>query len=123
MVEYKHGLSKALVRVLSKIAVQFQDTKPHQFKEMELNYNEASNFQKLKYWQLIEKIGDAEGKGGLWRMTEKGMEFVTGKTSCPKFAWTYRGDVVRHEGELVSITDISGGWKYRAEYAKESQPR
>ena len=123
MVEYKHGLSKSLCRSLAAVAIAFKDTQPHEIKDMGLDYNHRCNFQKLRYWGLVEKMGDQGSKGGLWRITEYGMAFVKGLTSLPRFAWTYRGEVERLEGEQIMITDVSGGWKYRPDYAKESQAR
>ena len=122
MVEYKHGLSKKLCRALAMVVTRSNSTEPQEIREMGLDYSHRCNFQKLRYWGLVEKIGDKDSKGGLWRVTERGMAFVMGKISCPRFAWTYRGDVVRHEGEPINITDISGGWKYRIDYARESEP-
>ena len=119
LVEYKHGLSKGLCRALIQVAIAFRDTKAHEIKEMGLDYNHRCNFQKLKYWGLVEKVGEQTGKGGLWRITEDGKEFVQGKISVPKFVWTYRGKVERYDGDHITIFDVSGGWKSRSQYAKE----
>lgn len=62
LVEYKHGLSKGLCRSLIQVAVTFKDTKAHEIKEMGLDYNHRCNFQKLKYWGLVEKVGEQTGK-------------------------------------------------------------
>ena len=123
MVEYKHGLSKGLIRSLAIVAVAFKDTEPHEIKDMGLDYTNRCNFQKLRYWGLVEKVGDKDSKGGLWRITENGMAFVSGELSVPKFVWTYRGDIDRYEGKDIWITDVSEGWKYRPEYARESQAK
>lgn len=123
LVEYKHGLSKGLCRSLIQVAVAFKDTKAHEIKDMGLDYNHRCNFQKLRYWRLVEKVGEQTGKGGLWRITETGKEFIQGKISLPKFVWTYRGKVERYDGEHITIFDVSDGWKSRSEYAKESKVR
>ena len=123
MVEYKHGLSKGLCRSLAVVTLAFCDTEPHEIRDMNLDYSHRCNFQKLRYWGLVEKIGDKDSKGGLWRITEDGMKFAKGEISAPKFVWTYRGDVVRYEGEEIWITAVTDGWKYRPDYAAESQAR
>lgn len=122
LVEYKHGLSRALCRTLAVVATQFGDTKPHQIKDMRLNYNQRCNFQKLKYWNLIKKIGDADGKGGTWAITDNGMRFISGEIEMPKSVWTFRGEPVRYSDETIFITEVSKGWKYRPQYAKEANP-
>lgn len=123
MVEYKHGLSKGLMRVLHKV-IQACDGRidEFEFKDIKLNYNEGSNFQKLRYWGLIEKVGDADGKGGIWKLTEKALSFSQGNLTLQKFARTYRGNWVAYEGENVGIEEITGGWKYRPDYAREALP-
>jgi len=123
LVEYKHGLSKGLCRSLAKAVVTFGDTEPHDIKDMPLDYNHRCNFQKLRYWGLVEKIGDSLGKGGKWRVTEKGMSFVKNEISVDRFVWTYRGEVESYDGEKLFITDITGGWQYRIEYAKDRRAR
>ena len=122
LVEYKHGLSRVLCKTLAVVATQFGDTKPHQIKDMRLNYNQRCNFQKLKYWHLIKKIGDAEGKGGTWAITDNGMSFISGEIEMPKSVWTFRGEPVRYSDETIFITDVSKGWKYRPQYATEANP-
>ena len=123
MVEYKHGLSKGLCRALAIVVKAFSDCEPHDIKDMGLDYTHRCNFQKLRYWGLVEKVGDAESKGGKWRVTEEGMMFVRGNRTFQKFVFTYRGEVVRREGERISIMDVADGWKYRPEYAAEAVPR
>ena len=63
------------------------------------------------------------GKGGKWRVTEKGMSFVKNEISVDRFVWTYRGEVESYDGEKLFITDITGGWQYRIEYAKDRRAR
>jgi len=122
-VEYKHGLSKSLMRAFIKfvIAVDCQPWGIADFSALDLTYSQGSNFQKLRYWKLIEKVGDPEGKGGQWRLTSRGAAFAKGGIWLPIFAWTYRGDVTDHEGDLKTIDQITGGWKYRPEYAREAR--
>ena len=123
IVQYKHGLSKSLMRVLYRIIKDCNgEVGIFEFKNIKLSYNEGSNFQKLRYWGLIEKVGDDEGKGGTWMLTQTGLSFACGELSLQKFAKTYRGELVCHEGEDVKIEDITGGWKWRIDYAREAEP-
>lgn len=122
IVEYKHGLSKGLLRAFARFVMKTrgQVGREVEFHDLGLDYNHGSNFQKLRYWALIEKIGDAESKGGLWALTEQGKIFATGAISLPRFAWSYRGDFVRYEGSKIFIGDVTGGWRYRPDYAAEA---
>ena len=119
IVEYKHSLSKGLARCLYRL-VQAGGG-PVNANTLGLNYNQQSNFQKLRYWGLIEKSDPGSEKGGFWELTPKGWEFVKGSISVPRSAITYRGEVIRTEGGIVAITDITEGWWYRKEYAEQSQ--
>lgn len=123
MVEYKHGLSKGLMRVLYRVILLCGGVvNEFEIKDVALSYNQRCNFQKLRYWGLIKKIGDFDGKGGTWALTSKGLSFACGELFLPKFARTYRGELVAQEGESIKVEDITGGWKFRPEYADDAIP-
>jgi hypothetical protein len=122
VVEYKHGLSKGLIVSLVTFA---QHGEVGKLSELELSYSQRCNFQKMRYWELVEKVGDPDGKGGTWRLTDQGKRFLSGAVGLPKYVWTYRAKVRRYEGAEVSVGDVfKGEWryKYRPEYAREAQP-
>jgi hypothetical protein len=120
MVEYKHGLSKAQVRPLVRLMnagggpLNISD-------DITLNKSEYTNFAKLAYWGLVEKEGDSK-RGGRWQITAIGRRFLGGEVTLQKTAWVYRGVVQRFDGPELSIMDVTGGWKYRPDYARESVP-
>jgi hypothetical protein len=121
MVEYKHGLAKGLVRSLAKIGLagggplNIAD-------ELKLTKSEYTNFGKLKYWGLVEKTNPEIERGGIWRVTETGWAFLRGNIKLSPHVWTYRNRVVRYEGGSITIDEVTGGWKYRPEYAREARP-
>lgn len=121
LVKYKHSLSKSLMKCLY-IASKAGDA-PFNPGELDMNYNQRANFQKLQYWGLVYRINKDKAKGGDWRISHKGWSFLCGEIRVPKTVWTFRGKFDGYEGKEVSIIDITGGWKYRPEYAAESQPR
>lgn len=121
MVEYKHGLSKGLARSLYRIAQNLGADNTFHIAECDLTYSQRENSRKLQYWAIIEKLGDKDSKGGRWRLTRIGLEFIRADISLRKFAWTYRGELVRFEGQHLYITDLSDGWKYRPTYAREAR--
>jgi hypothetical protein len=102
MVEYKHGLAQSLVRALGKLANRGKG--PHRICEF-LNMGEYTNFAKLRYWGLIVKADGGE-RGGVWEITDRGLRFLLGEIGLPQFAWVYRGDVVRWDGNLVTVDSV-----------------
>mgnify|MGYP001112701432 CR=1 FL=1 len=114
-VEYRHTLSASLVRALlwfseNNTAVSLADSG--------LTHTQICNFQKLKYWGLVDKV---EGTS-LWFITDEGKAFLSGKGYARKHAWTYRGEFVRFDGEFGQLHTAIGGWKTRPEYAAEAVP-
>lgn len=120
MVEYKHGLSKGILRGLYKLAARGGG--PVNLNDLGLTYNQQSNFQKLRYWGLVEKVDPLSEKGGDWKITASGIAFMKCEQAQPKYAWSYRGDAVRHSTETVMFDEVTEGYKYRPEWARESVP-
>jgi len=122
VVEYKHGLSIGLVRVLYVMASGAPPGSVVSMSDLKLTYSQRCNAQKLRYWYLIEKVHDQDSKGGDWRVTNRGFEFLRGAISVPKDVWTFRGDTVRYEGRSRYIEQVTDGWKWRPDYAREAIP-
>lgn len=125
MVEYRHALNKNIV---SCLYVLLKAGGMIQFSELnhKTSFNQRNNFQKLQYWDLIRKVSDQDGSrsGGHWKLTEVAMSFLRGKKYLHKTAVTYRNRVVRHEGDLIGITDL--GWepyRRRDDYAGDESAR
>ena len=120
LVKYKHSLSKSLLRCLYiPSALGYKSFNPG---ELDMNYNQRANFQKLQYWGLVERCDQDKAKGGDWRITEKGWFFLRGEIKVHKIAWTFRGKLERYDGEEVSVMEVTGGWRYRPDYARERAP-
>ena len=83
MVEYKHGLNKGLVVGLRAIAKAGWTGSAVDLKGLHLTHSEWDNFQKLRYWDLVSKVGGK--KGGKWRITER-----SGWSSCFEFSRSAR---------------------------------
>lgn len=68
-----------------------------------------SDLGKAKYWDLIEAMPhepDANKSSGMWQLTKKGIDFVQKRISIPKYAIVYNDDVIRFEGDPVTIRDV-----------------
>ncbi len=122
MVEYKHSLSKSLARVLYRISQHLDANREFHVGSCNLTNSQINNLQKLRYWGIIEKRADEKRKGGYWRVTDVGLWFMEGRTVLRKYVWTYRGEFVRFDGPQVLISELTDGWKYRPDYARESVP-
>lgn len=119
LVEYRHGMSKLLAKGLRAFAEKYGD-KPGEIADLGFDYSTRGNFQKLRYFDLVEKVGDPEGKGGTWRVTQRGLDFLSGKITIPQSAWTFRADRVRYGGKEIAFKSLSGGWNYKPQYAQEA---
>lgn len=66
---------------------------------------------KLAYWGLLEeetKLRPDGGRGGWWRITELGEQFVKGIVEVPKHALVYNGECLKLEGKKTYITGCLG---------------
>ncbi len=123
MVEYPHTLSRSLARVIFRICHNIRPGDPgFHVGSCGLTNSQINNLQKLRYWGLIAKARDASAKGGHWKLTDLGLAFASGRIQIRRKVWTYRGEFVRFDGDQINITDVSAGWKYRPEYAREARP-
>ena len=88
-----------------------------------MNRNQWDNFQKLRYWGLVTKAQDGDGKriGGTWAITQAGREFVEGATTIFKVVQTYRGETTGFFGKQVTFTEAQVGYKTRADYAADAE--
>lgn len=120
IVEYKHGLGKGLMRGLYKIARAGGG--PINIRTIGLTVDELTNFQKLRYWNLVAKSDPKSEKGGDWNLTGIGVKFVQGELRIPKYVWTFRGKFSRYDGAQVGFEDVTGGYKYRIDYARDAVP-
>jgi hypothetical protein len=76
MVEYKHGLSVGLVTGLIKIA---KVKNPINIKQLGLTRNQWDNFQKLKYWDLVDPGKRREVEGRCLGDHQEGSRFRQGR--------------------------------------------
>lgn len=85
---YAHKLNTALVSGLKQL-VDFYEAhlRPANVdKDLDLTYNQESNFQKLRYWKLVHR--DKSG----WVPTHIGMEFIHGEIKILDTAGSLEGE-------------------------------
>ena len=121
MVEYNHTLSRGLLGALRKVAQAGPGT--HHVPSLGLTHSQQCNWPKLAYWELVERDFDEGGaKGGYWSITDAGWRFLRGESMAASRVTTYRNTVVAYPGAQVHVFDVLDGWKYRPDYAEDSQP-
>jgi len=113
--EYRHKLTKSLVRGLRHF-IEKHRLSEGELSEVNLTYSVRCNFQKLRYFGLVEKVGDPKGKGGKWVVTRKGFHFSLGNWPTLDIAVTYQGRKIQDEGKHVYIQELLDGWIYRPGY-------
>lgn len=121
---YLHSLNAGLVAVLIKAIKHITKTGNNKFhyKDLNLNYSEASNLQKLRFHGLIAHYSKENTKSGEWLITSKGGQFLRGEISVPKQVKTFRNKVLGHSEETIHISALKHKFPdFQSEYAYEYQ--
>ena len=122
--EYKHTLSKVLADSLIRLYrfTQARKLDSATVADLMLSYSHASNFQKLRYWGLVEHRTKDDKRTGRWAITQAGEDWVRCTSRLQRFAWTYRGKFVEFEGDPILITDVVPNFNWRIDWAEEARP-
>lgn len=119
MVSYTFTLNKGLARCLWKLA-KASETHFVEIRTLRLTTSEWTNFQKLRYWNLIEKkMEDETGKGGFWKISETGLLFLKSRRPLPKKVTMYRNTVQSYSEEKVTFSQVTDGYEYRSDYVQQ----
>ncbi len=113
------GLSQALVKMFTGAG-----RSPVHLKALGLDYSEQCNFQKLRYWGLVEMYFDPATRArrsGWWQITEDGVEYLKDRLAVPVRVWTYLGDVVEYESPTTMISGVWEGYTVREDWAREAR--
>jgi hypothetical protein len=116
--KHKHGLSGNLIEGLDRL-YRHAGLKFANLRVLDMERVQWDNFQKLKYWGLVEQL---KVKSGEWRVTPKGEAFLRGRLKVPSSVITYRGIFVEYEGDDIGPEDAVEEWKHRPEYAEDAVP-
>jgi hypothetical protein len=100
-------MNKLLVKGLKKL--HESGGGPINLRELRLHRTVWDNFQKLRYWDLVEKSYDSKKQriGGTWEITDKGIRFIEGKCRVSSTVWTFRGNRVRYSGSHVTFAQVN----------------
>ena len=121
-VEYKFHLGAGLKRALVQL-YKAGTGEVHRTDMKHIN-NDFGNFTKLKFFGLVEPVYNKDGtrKGGTWRITQLGIDFLMGKVPVNKYVWTYRNSFLRFDGPLIYVHQVGGKYPEKEQYIKESVP-
>ncbi|MDE1904857.1 MAG: hypothetical protein KGH75_00215 [Rhodospirillales bacterium] len=116
MVRYKHSLNAGLLRGLVALA----RVREANLADLGLSYNDRCNFQKLRYWGLVEGCKRADGSPllGSWRVTRLGLAWLCGDLKVPRSMWTYRGEPTSADGDRITVDDVEPAYTTRPEWAR-----
>jgi len=82
------------------------------FKELPVPATLRGDMPKLRHWGLLEKKDGVKEDGnknvGLYKITNKGMLFVTGLITVPERSKLYNQKFYGHEGEFINIETALG---------------
>lgn len=110
-VSYNHKLTEPMVRALAKLG--HAGGGPINIAEIGLTHNEHSNFFKLKYWGVVERVvgDDHLPIRGVWQLTVLGEAFLARRTTLSTNVWTYRNEVIEFEGEQITADQAVPGYQ------------
>lgn len=111
IVSYRHRLNKTLLNCLYKLSRK----KIGSLKELGLTNNEFANFQKLKYFGLVDKIKSS------YILTLKGKKFINGEETAPSYVITKNGYVEEYGPEILiygvkEYSQLKEDWQNQATY-------
>ena len=106
---YKRSINTGMVKALQEIAAN--GGADHYVHTSDLaQCNKSGEVAKLAYWGLLEDEGALRadgGRAGYWKITEKGVGYLAGHAACERYALLYDGNVIGHEGPLLTLGQSS----------------
>jgi hypothetical protein len=123
---FNAGLARSLIRLIEAERASGSFKSGIEISKLGMTTSQWTNFQKLRYWGLIEAVINEENyrKRGWWRTTYLAWSFVTGSSTIRKNVWLYRNKVIRFEGDHITIQEAlkDPSYKYIVDYAEEARP-
>lgn len=109
----KYTLNVTLLNALSKLA-----RNPGKMaRECGFDQSEYSVYTKLKYWGFITQLDD-----GIWLVTNKGREFLTGTLSAPREVQYFRDEIVGFSSDTTTAFQILPTEESKQKYREYMEP-
>lgn len=111
---YKRLINKGMIADLARLA-KLSD--PNQYIHINDFTTAHSNREigNCKWWGLVERMHNDDPKkktSGMYRITQKGRDFIEGKVMVRKYALVYNSECLGFEGGSVLVTDCDKGFNY-----------
>ena len=122
MKSFIHTLTPGLVSILIKAIgyVRKHGKNEFHYRDLNLNYSEASNLQKLRLHALIAHADKDHIKSGKWLITTRGGQFLRGEINIPRKVKTFRNTVTGHSKEKIHINELKNKFpSFESEFAYE----
>lgn len=115
IVDYKHQLNKILVQDLEYLLKAGGTATLRELSDkFEMTHSEMANFQKLRYFGLVEKVGPR-----VYGITGMGRGFLKGLNTSPLYVIT-RDSVVIQTGPEVTIEEVDEMIQNREDYEAQA---
>lgn len=111
--DYKHSINKTLVSCLWALHNAGGCAR---LDKLTLDNVQFTNFQKLKYFNLIVSTG----QNNQWQITRLGVDFLHGRKSIARFVITRNALVVRWADEMVFVQDVKDCVQYKIEWQEQA---
>ena len=108
---YKRKLYSTQARALIMLYFLNKKTEWVHVRQIMEKINISGDFAKLVYWELIiekEKGKEDKKTSGLWKLTQKGKNFILNKSSVPKYVFIYNSKLQGFSNEQTTIKDALG---------------
>lgn len=115
LISYWHNINRPLCSALIRVYLKAKNN-PFKITDL-LSHNQICNFQKLKYWNLVEKA-PAEG---YWIITHLGRDFIKGEIVISRKVKTFRGKAIEFSAEAIKISDVIEGYQLKQDYLKNGE--
>jgi hypothetical protein len=111
-VKYKHNFNVGLFAGLLKL---YNYGAPASLKDLNLTVNQFNNFQKLRYWKLVEN------EKNKWTISKHGIDFINQNIKIPKQVTTYRKETIDFSSKQISSCDFNIIYDKKDFYTKTSE--
>lgn len=107
--DYKHSINKTLVSCLWAL---YNAGGCARLDKMGLDNVQFTNFQKLKYFNLVVSTG----KNNEWQITRLGVDFLQGRKAIHKFVITRNALVLQWSEEQLFVQEIKDCVQYKVDW-------
>jgi hypothetical protein len=111
---YRRTLTAGMAVVLCRIVRQTVGRQDPWVKVYEMKHPPlGGDFAKLRHWKLLERLpkdweDTTRRTSGVWRATDKGIDFALGRIMVPRAYFDYQGRCLGFDEELTTIQQALG---------------